>query len=178
MTSISNHAGAFDAPDRRQVLLGAGTALAVLAASTSRVFAMPIKDLATADMMRTSLHQEAEFNATPDRLYGIMLDSNAFAAFSGEPAQIDPNTGGAFSMFGARISGRNVELVPATRIVQAWRSASWDPGVYSIARFVFVADGAKTRIVLDHTGFPEGTFASLSSGWREHYWRRLAKYLG
>jgi hypothetical protein len=38
-------------------------------------------------------------------------------------------------MFGGDISGRNVELVPGRRAVQAWRSNAWPEGVYSIVRF-------------------------------------------
>jgi hypothetical protein len=31
-------------------------------------------------------------------------------------------------------------------------------------------------VILDHTGFPEGRFAGLDSGWHEHYWEPLKKY--
>jgi len=31
-------------------------------------------------------------------------------------------------------------------------------------------------VILDHTGFPEGKFAGLDSGWYEHYWNPLKKY--
>ena len=39
-----------------------------------------------------------------------------------------PKPGGTFKTFGGLIEGRNVELIPGQRIVQAWRPASWDPG--------------------------------------------------
>ena len=81
-------------------------------------------------------------------------------------------------MFGGRIVGRNVELVPDQRIVQAWRPAYWPPGVYTVVKFELKEQGSQTRVNLDHTGFPEGNFASLSSGWKMHYWERLTKYLG
>jgi activator of HSP90 ATPase len=108
----------------------------------------------------------------------VLLDSKLFGAFSGEPAEISPEAGGAFSMFGARVVGRNVELVPDRRIVQAWRSASWQPGIYSIAKFELTGDAGHVKVVLDHTGFPQGAFASLTSGWNEHYWQPLKKFLG
>jgi hypothetical protein len=37
--------------------------------------------------------------------------------------------------------------------------------------------GAATKLVFDHRGFPEGTGASLSAGWHDHYWEPLAKFL-
>jgi hypothetical protein len=39
-----------------------------------------------------------------------------------------PQSRGAFNTFGGLIEGRNVELIPNRRIVQAWRPAHWDPG--------------------------------------------------
>ena len=100
-----------------------------------------------------------------------------FSAFSGAPARIDPTAGGAFSLFGGLINGRNIELVPNERIVQAWRPGDWTAGVYSLVRMELVARGEQTQIVLDHSGFPEGSYEHLNSGWKSHYWDPLAKYL-
>jgi activator of HSP90 ATPase len=168
-------------PARRHVL--AGTAAATLGgvvASARRAAAQTTAaevPAAEADGARTSLHQEVEFAVAPQRIYDIFLTSGLFTAFSSETAEISPDAGGAFSLFGARIVGRNIELVPGQRIVQAWRPAHWNPGVYSIVKFEFMKSPAGTMAVLDHTGFPPGDFASLSSGWNEHYWQRLRKYL-
>ena len=80
---------------------------------------------------------------------------------------------GAFSLFGGHIIGRNLELIPNQRIVQAWRVATWPEGVYSIARFEIEARGAGTHLVFDHTGFPPELRDHLAQGWEEHYWRAL-----
>src|SRR5882724_8388384 len=133
---------------------------------------------APATTAATSLHQEIELHAAPRRIYDLLLDANAFSAFSGDVADVGPNEGQAFSLFGGRITGRNVELVPPERIVQAWRSRSWAVGVYSVVRFALTARAAGTLLVLDHTGFPDGSGAQLASGWHEHYWQPLAKFLG
>ena len=81
-------------------------------------------------------------------------------------------------MFGGKIVGRNVELVPDQRIVQAWRPAQWDPGEYTLVKFELRPQGLLTRLLLDHTGFHQGDFGHFDSGWRQHYWEPLAKYLG
>jgi activator of HSP90 ATPase len=122
---------------------------------------------------RTNLHQEVDLQSNPARVYAVLLDAKQFAAFSHEPADIQNDPGGAFSLFAARILGRNVELVPAQRIVQAWRSAGWSPGIFSIVRFEFKEQGAKTRVILDHAGFPEGQYDNLYLGWKSHYWEPL-----
>jgi activator of HSP90 ATPase len=124
---------------------------------------------------RTSLHQEVELAATTSRVEAALLDAKQFAAFSGLAATIDAHEGGAFSLFGGMIVGRNVELVAGTRIVQAWRPTHWDPGVYSIVKFEFRPKGSGTLVVLDHTGFPTGEYDHLSSGWYAHYWEPLKK---
>jgi activator of HSP90 ATPase len=117
-----------------------------------------------------------EFKVAPHRVYEALLDSKQFTAFSGVPGEIHREAGGAFSLFDGQIVGRNVELVPDRRIVQAWRPASWPEGVYSIARFELEAHGSGTRLVFDHTGFPAGLREHLASGWQEHYFGPLKKY--
>ncbi|MGC1686106.1 MAG: SRPBCC family protein [Candidatus Acidiferrales bacterium] len=173
--------GNSNATTRRQMIAGAAIALGSLAASAG-IWGKPQQTMkeapsTEANKSRTSLHQETNLKASPQRIYEALLDSKQFTTFSGMPAEIDPNAGGAFSMFGGMIVGRNVELVANQRIVQAWRPSSWDAGVYSIVRFELKPQGSETLVVLDHTGFPEGKFDSLSSGWHEHYWERLKKFL-
>jgi activator of HSP90 ATPase len=125
---------------------------------------------------RTSLHQDIELAATTPRIEAALLDAKQFAAFTGLAARIDAHEGGAFSLFGGMIVGRNIELVSGQRIVQAWRPTHWDPGVYSLVKFEFRPSSAGTLVVLDHTGFPAGDYESLSSGWYSHYWEPLKKF--
>jgi activator of HSP90 ATPase len=125
----------------------------------------------------TSLHQEIEFEADPQRIYEALLSSQQFAAFTGAPAEIDPVAGGAFSMFKDMILGCTVEAIPGERIVQAWRVAHWAPGVYSLVRFELRPRGSGTTVVLDHTGIPLGEFAHLGPGWKKMYWEPLQIFL-
>jgi activator of HSP90 ATPase len=145
----------------------AGIALAAIPA-----FAQPQPITAT-----RAIHEEEDIGAAPERIYEALLDSKQFHAFSGMPAEIDRGPGGAFKVFDGMILGRNIELVPGRRIVQAWRVAGWPEGVYSIARFELTPHGAGTRILFDHTGFPSESAETLASGWDEHYWVPLRKFL-
>ncbi|HEY2123050.1 MAG TPA: SRPBCC family protein [Chthoniobacterales bacterium] len=172
------------ASTRRQMIAGvAAAALGRLAAGANvwaRAEQQGTKEAprAAANQARTSLHQEIELKAALQRIYEILLDSKQFAAFTGMPATIDTAAGGAFSMFGGMIVGRNVELIPNQRIVQAWRPTHWDPGVYSIVKFELKPQGSGAILILDHWGFPQGDYDSLFSGWNSHYWEPLKKYLG
>jgi activator of HSP90 ATPase len=125
----------------------------------------------------TTIHHEIEYKVAPERIYSALLDAKQFAAFTGNPAEIDSAPGGAFKLFGGLIEGRNIELIPNRRIVQAWRPASWPAGVYSIVKFELAARGGTTRLVLDHAGFTEDKQESLDEGWTSHYIDPLHKYL-
>jgi len=96
---------------------------------------------------------------------------------TGLAAVIGKAEGDEVSMFGGTIVGRNIELVPATRIVQAWKPKYWAPGVYSLVKFEFVGVGEETKIVLDQTGFPPDKFDGLNTGWPKRYWKPLEAYL-
>lgn len=126
---------------------------------------------------RTSLHQDVRFKASAQRIYDTLLSSQQFASFSGAPATIDPKVGGSFTLFNGMIAGVTVDLAANQRIVQAWRPSHWDPGVFSIVRFDLKPEGVETALALEHKGFPEGAFDSLSSGWTSHYWDPLSKFL-
>ena len=167
---------------RRQVIAAAGIALGSLAARSTvwgKAQQQTMKEVpgTEANRLRSSIHQEVDFKASPERIYGALLDSKKFSGFTGMPAEIDPKAGGAFSMFGGLIVGRNVELISNQRVVQAWRPTHWDSGVYSIVRFELKAQGSETKLVLDHCGFPEGEFDHLDSGWKMRYWEPLKKSL-
>ena len=130
-----------------------------------------------------AVHQEVVFKASRAQVYEALTDAAQFTKvtailtdMAAGPAEISREVGGSFALFGGRIRGRHVELVPNARIVQAWRAGSWDEGTYSIVRFVLKDEGETTRIVFDHTGFPTGDAESLASGWKEHYWEPLAKF--
>ncbi|HEY3743873.1 MAG TPA: SRPBCC domain-containing protein [Bryobacteraceae bacterium] len=124
-----------------------------------------------------SIHQEEDFDANPARIYEALLDAKQFRAFSGMGADIDRTPGGTFKLFDGQIAGRNIELTVGRLIVQAWRSSGWPEGIFSIARFDLTPRNMGTRIVFDHTGFPPEAAERLASGWTEHYWTRLRKYL-
>jgi len=166
-------------PTRRRAIAAIASSIGALAVAplAHGQQSMPEKPAAPEHAALTAIHYEIDFKASPQRLYEAILDQKQFAAFSGMPATIDRTPGGAFSMFGGMILGRNIELVPDQRIVQAWRSPSFDPGIYSIVHFEFKPRAAESTLLFDHTGFPAGHYDSLDSGWQHHYWEPLKKFL-
>jgi activator of HSP90 ATPase len=132
--------------------------------------------------MSNAIRQEVSIEASAERVYDTLLDARRFREFTGAPAEIDPSPGGAFACFGGIVTGRNIELVPHRRIVQAWRVAMWPDGLYSIVRFELHAEGSRTRLIMHHVGFPEEMRPHLNGempdgGWQRQYWEPLKKYL-
>jgi activator of HSP90 ATPase len=165
---------------RRKAIAGAAIALGgVIAAhrSQGQQSAMEEKTSTDANRLRTSIHQEVDLKAAPQRVFDVLLDAKQFAAFTGLPAEIDQKAGGTFKTFGGLVEGRNVELITGQRIVQAWRPASWDSGLYSIVHFELKPRDSATLLIFDHTGFPEGDYDHLLFGWNTRYWGALKKYL-
>jgi activator of HSP90 ATPase len=173
-------------PTRRQAIVGVAIAFSGLAFAPTEGWAAAEEEIShTAE----SIHQEVAFKASRTRVYEALLDARQFdkiIQLSGvmqtmhlpeKPSEISREVGGPFALFGGYITGRHVELVPNARIVQAWRTGGWAQGVYSIAKFELVEKGSGTRIVFDHTGFPNGQAESLASGWKAHYWEPLEKLL-
>jgi len=129
-----------------------------------------------------SIHQEVVFKAVRRRVYEALTDEKKFAQVTdfimkGAAAEISREVGGPFSIFGGVIVGRHIELVPYERIVQAWREKDWPAGMYSLVRFQLNEQGTQTKLVFDHTGFPQGAASHLAPGWWSHYWEPLQKYL-
>jgi activator of HSP90 ATPase len=187
MTDWNNLAVQAYAPTRRQAIVGFAVALGGMALGASKAWATIVEEISRTG---ESIHQQATFRASRKRVYEALTDAKQFnrvtelsAAMSSgmslakAPTQIDHEVGGAFSLFGGYIVGRQVELVPNERIVQAWRVVRWDPGVYSIAQFELTEQGPGTQIILDHTGFPKGEAEHLAAGWKANYWEPLEKFL-
>ena len=137
-----------------------------------------------------AIHQEIMFKAERRAVYEALTNARQFDAITrlsdalalvtaphAQPTSISPTMGGAFTLFGGYITGLNLELVPDERLIQAWRVGNWDAGAYSIAQFALVANGAGSKLVFDHGGFPQGAGKHLASGWHSHYWEPLAKFL-
>lgn len=125
-----------------------------------------------------TIRQEISIKTTAANAYQAILSADRFAELTAAPAEIAADEGAAFACFGGEIIGRQIELLPKQRIVQAWRVKNmWDEGVYSIVRFDFEESGDMTTITLTHTGYPEDAAEHLEPGWHKMYWGPLKAYL-
>jgi activator of HSP90 ATPase len=174
-------------PSRRQMLLAATAALTGLGIGSISALARTEDGVSRTS---ESIHQEPVFKANPKHVYEALTNEIQFekvtklsaamqsgVALGEKRTQIGREAGGYFTLFGGHIVGRQIELLPNERIVQAWRVVDWNPGVYSIVKFEFTEQGSSTKIIFDHAGFPQGKGQHLAEGWKMNYWEPLEKYL-
>ena len=130
-----------------------------------------------------SIHQQVTIPASPRDVYAILADASALSALSGMDGKSGPAEGDEYRPFGGRVTGRHVELVPASRIVQVWRLPEWEPGRYTVVRFTLEPADDGTRLTLDQDGYPEGADTvgchdtwhdHLSEGWGMFYFEPIA----
>ncbi len=174
---------------RRQAIVSAAVAVGSLAVGPANGKAIAAGD---GEISHTAeaIHQEVIFKASRKRVYEALTQAKEFdkvvrlsAAMQGgmppgaRPTEISTEVGGTFAIFAGHIIGRHLEFVPNERIVQAWRVVDWKAGDFSIAKFELVEQGAETKIVLEHQGFPKGLGEHLAEGWHINYWEPLAKML-
>lgn len=131
-----------------------------------------------------SIQQQATVPATPAQVYAILADAEALSALSGMSGQAARSAGEEFSAFDGHVTGRQIDLVPDQRVVQAWRFPVWEPGRYTIVRFTLATEDGGTRLVIDQ---PEGADAlgchqtwhdHLDANWPTFYLTPLTKHFG
>lgn len=141
-----------------------------------------------------SIHQQVTIPAGRREIYAILADAAALSALCGMGGTAGRAEGAEFTAFNGHVTGRQVELVPGCRIVQAWRFPDWAPGTYTIVRFTVERDNSNiagsdadeaTILTIDQDGYPDGADAlgchqtwhdHLDEGWRMFYLTPLARH--
>ena len=124
-----------------------------------------------------TIEQTITFKARPHVVYEMLMDSAEHARFSGAPASISREVGGAFTAYDGALTGTNVELVPDAKIVQSWRAGDWPDGHYSTATFLLEEVDGGTRLTFTQTGVPEQNYDDINQGWRDFYWSKMESSL-
>ncbi len=130
--------------------------------------------------MRTkSIKQTATFDASPERIYDMIMDEKTHSALTGLKAIVSTEPNGRFSVFDGYCKGYNIELVKGKKIVQAWHFAEdgWPDDHYSICNFELEKNGEKTKLKFLQTNIPENKVDSLKEGWKEFYWDAIKAFL-
>jgi len=119
----------------------------------------------------------AVFPTSPEAIFKAWLSSKEHSAMTGSAARVQNRVGGRFSAWDGYITGMTLELIPHSRIVQAWRTGEFsqnDPD--SRIELSLKAVKAGTKVTLTHSEIPEGQAESYRSGWEEWYFAPMRAY--
>jgi len=126
----------------------------------------------------SSFTTKEKFLCSPDDLYSTILEPNRVRAYAGGDADISPEVGKKFSLFGGNVQGENITLERPNKIVQKWRFSSWPEGHYSTVVMSIEHKNGKTLLTLAQTGVPEEDKEKTQGGWKDNYWRRIKGIFG
>ncbi len=117
------------------------------------------------------------FETTPEKLYEDWLSSAAHSAFTGSPAEIDPNVGGRFSAWDGYIWGKTVELEVGKYIIQSWRTTEFPQNAAdSQVEISFKPFNGGTQLTLIHTNIPDGQANQYEEGWLDYYFKPMKEH--
>ena len=114
-----------------------------------------------------TLEQTYWMDASAEEVYRAFFDPELIEKWSGAPAIMEAVAGGSWELWGGSIIGKNLILEPQKKIVQEWKEANWEK--YSKVTFTLAEVDGKTRVDLLHEDIPEGSYASITDGWKTYY---------
>ena len=130
-------------------------------------------------MQTRTIRQKAFFRGVqPVELYDALINARKHAAFTGAAATSVARVGGKFTAWDGYITGKHLELEPARRIVQEWRTTEWPVGsLPSRLEWRFQPKRGGTEMTMIHSNVPASQAASYRQGWIDYYWNPLKTYL-
>ena len=115
--------------------------------------------------------------ASAQEIYDAWLDSVTHSKMTGGAAIMSDKIGAEVSAWDGYITGRNLDLVPSERIVQAWRTNKFS-GQHgdSIITLTLQKSDDGTLLTLMHSNVPDGQTSYELGGWQTHYFEPMHKY--
>ena len=130
-------------------------------------------------MKTDSIKVSAVIPADQKTVYEAWMSSKGHSGMTESAAKITARVGGAFSAWDGYISGKTLELKPAARILQSWRTTDFESGDPD-SRLEVLLEAAKggTKVTLVHTGIPAGHGPEYRKGWIDFYFKPMKEYFG
>jgi uncharacterized protein YndB with AHSA1/START domain len=121
----------------------------------------------------------ATIPASPEAVYDAWVDSAGHSNMTGAKATTSDKVGAPFTAWDGYISGKNLELVRAKRIVQSWRTSEFAKTDADSTITVTLAPAkGGTELTLEHSGVPDGEeFRGYEEGgWADNYFKPMKAY--
>ncbi len=126
--------------------------------------------------MPLSFTISAEIPASEEKIYNAWLNGEEHAAITGAPATAGTKAGDLFTAHGDYITGKNLELVPFSKIVQSWRTTEFaDTDEDSVIEIRLEDRGDHTLLTMVHSNLPAHG-GRYEKGWQDHYFQHMKVY--
>ena len=114
--------------------------------------------------------------ATPDDIYGAWLSSDGHSSMTGSAAKVSNSVGREFEGWDGYIQGKNLELVPASRIIQEWRTTEFEDSDED-SRLEIALDSQEegTLVTIRHSNLPDHGM-QYKQGWIDAYFVPMKAY--
>ena len=108
-----------------------------------------------------------KINAEPSDVYAALTNPFTIELWSGYPAIMSEEIGSEFSLWEGDITGKNLEFVKDSKVVQEWYFD--DQSEKSIVTISIQQNREDSQVTVEHTNIPDEDFTDMSEGWREYY---------
>jgi activator of HSP90 ATPase len=108
-----------------------------------------------------------KINAEPSEIYSAITNPYTIELWSGYPAQMSTEPGSEFSLWEGDITGKNLEFIQDTKVVQEWNFG--DQTEKSIVTISITPERENSLVTVEHTNIPDEEFTDIAEGWREYY---------
>jgi len=128
-------------------------------------------------MKTKTIEQTINFKGVkPQELYDMYLDSKHHGKIVDGKVKISKRVGDQFSVWGGKMGGKNLMLVPGKAIVQSWGTPKkGEEDSVLILDFLKTKNGAQIHMV--HTHLPANIAKEVEKGWKKFYWNPWKKYI-
>jgi len=129
--------------------------------------------------MTTEFTVEAVISARPLVIYAASLDGKSHTNMTGGEVTGEPTVAASSLPRDGDISGKNLELEPASRILQSWRTSQFtNDDEDSLIEVTLAAHGDEsTTVTLKHSNVPNDQGEGYQGGWVDHYFEPIGSLL-
>jgi activator of HSP90 ATPase len=106
-------------------------------------------------------------HATPEDIYNALVNPVMLELWTGEPAKMSEEPGSEFSLWDGSITGKNIEFVRNSKIIQEWDFG--DQEETSLVTIKLHPSGKNTSLEIRQTNIPDDSFENIKEGWLEEY---------
>lgn len=116
--------------------------------------------------------------ASKEVIYNAWLNSEQHTKMTNsELAVLSTTVGDSFTAYDGYISGKNVDLVPFTKIIQTWRTTDFSEDEEDSLIEITLKDQGinKTLVTITHSNLPPHG-KKYEDGWKTHYFLPMRQY--